>query len=168
MAWDAAVALGVAFTAASYPSNWPFGGGFYSVVHAWLYLQRTSYGFGNDSLWSLAGSSMHFAGVVHHAVAFNSCTVALGMQPSSSTPSGEEVVFAIKYPLYDLYSHVSFNDSFLFLLYLGGGKGGKLTTALLPLHLFERGGTRGVTGLVLPCTLSLLTHGWGWGARDSP
>jgi hypothetical protein len=29
-------AEGIDFKAASYPSNWPFGGGFHSVLYAWL------------------------------------------------------------------------------------------------------------------------------------
>jgi hypothetical protein len=35
-------AEGVAFIAASYPSNWPFGGGIFSAVYAWLDFQKTS------------------------------------------------------------------------------------------------------------------------------
>jgi hypothetical protein len=51
-----ALLLGIlfAFTVASYPSKWPFGEGLFSVVYAWLDLQKRNCGFGYSSLWSLA------------------------------------------------------------------------------------------------------------------
>ncbi len=45
---------------------------------------------------------------------------------------------------------------------------GNLMPALLPLHLFTRGGNGGVAGWVLPCFPSLLTCGRGRGVEDSP
>jgi hypothetical protein len=52
--------------------------------------------------------------------------------------------------------------------YLGGGSVGNLTPALLPFHLFPRGGAGGVAGWVLPFFPSLLMCGRGQGAGASP
>ncbi len=66
------------------------------------------------------------------------------------------------------YTHLNYMTTFTtfswFLPYLGGGSVGNLTPALLPLHLFARGGAGGVAGWVLPCLPPLLTCGQGGGA----
>jgi hypothetical protein len=94
MTWDTAEATvagySLASIAASYPSNWPFGGGLYSVVvFAWLYLQETSYNFGYGSLWSLAGLT-HVPGGDHPpSLSAAGLWLAVWRPPLLSTPSGE-------------------------------------------------------------------------------
>jgi hypothetical protein len=67
------------------------------------------------------------------------------------------------------YTHLNYMTILMtfswFPPYLGGGSVGNLTPALLPLHLFARGGAGGVAGWVLPCFQSVLTRGRGWGQR---
>ncbi len=93
-AWDITLAPGRGpFKAESYPSNWPFGGGFFNVVYAWLDLQKRSYsfGYGYGTLNSLVpGQTRPWTWQASSAIAFGGCVRHMAWRAASSfTPSGE-------------------------------------------------------------------------------